>query len=227
MAQGDSGPINRFVFDVAGFDPAARGSRITCHYEGDIVINCRAIWSTADPTARDRLRIVVEVPDIDRGPQVGIRFQSAAGAVTERVSIANRPRLVHEIESLALPRGGQSELDGRGQRVPILQMATTLARTQTARAASDELPACGSVFARWRSANATDPVFTSAFGVLTGSVILSKPPPREPITTKNGPEWLITYPLGAQRVQFIAHYELEYRVRYCGHPDEGKNPASL
>jgi len=32
------------------------------------------------------------------------------------------------------------------------------------------------------------------------------------------PEWLISYPLGATRVQFIAHYEVVYRVDPCPEP---------
>jgi hypothetical protein len=31
----------------------------------------------------------------------------------------------------------------------------------------------------------------------------------------NLPEWLVTFPLSATRVQFIAHYEVIYRVGTC------------
>ena len=149
-----------------------------------------------------------------RGTPVVVQIANAQGQINDRVTLINRSRIVHEIESLLLPRGGQTQLDGRGQSVPSTGIGTMRASTQIA-SNSTGSPACGEVYPRWVSANATDPVFTSAFGALNGSVIIARPPARSAIRSDNGPEWLVTYPLAASRVQFIAHYEIEYRVRYC------------
>jgi hypothetical protein len=75
---------------------------------------------------------------------------------------------------------------------------------------------CDRVVPHWIGASATDPVFTSAFGALNGSVLLARPAAAgRPVQAENLPEWLITYPLSATRVQFIAHYEVIYRVGVC------------
>jgi hypothetical protein len=72
------------------------------------------------------------------------------------------------------------------------------------------------VQAEWVGASATDPVFQSQFGSLNGSVVASRPVmPGSRVTPENLPEWLVTYPLSATRVQFIAHYEVIYRVGSC------------
>lgn len=214
IAQGDSGPINRVAYEISGINPADPQSSVSCMYPGSITVRCSYQWDAAAAGSADRVRLVVEVPDIDRGNTVVVGIANAQGQVNDRVTLINRSRIVHEIESLILPQGGQTQLDGRGQSVPGTGIGTMRASTQIA-INNTGSPACGEVYPRWVSANATDPVFTSVFGALNGSVIIARPPARAPIRADNGPEWLVTYPLAASRVQFIAHYEIEYRVRYC------------
>jgi hypothetical protein len=214
IAQGDSGPINRVAYEISGIDPADPQSTVRCIYPGSLAVRCRYQWDAAASGSADRVRLVVEIPDIDRGNTVVVRIANAQGQINDRVSLINRSRIVHEIESLLLPQGGQTQLDGRGQSVPSTGIGTLRAITQTS-ASGTSPPACGDVYPRWVGANATDPVFTSEFGALNGSVLIVRPPARAAIRSDNGPEWLVTYPLAASRVQFIAHYEIEYRVRYC------------
>ena len=214
VAQGDSGPINRIAYEITGFNPADAHSNVRCIYPGSLLLRCKYSWDMVAPDSTERIRLVVDIPDIDRGNSVVVRIANATGQVSDRVTLINRSRILHEIESLILPQGGQTQLGGRGESVPSTEMGTMRAATQTAVGGS-ELPACGEAYPRWVGANATDPVFTSVFGALTGSVVLSRPPARAPVRADNGPEWLVTYPLAASRVQFIAHYEIEYRVRYC------------
>lgn len=214
IAQGDSGPINRVAYEISGINPADPQSSVRCVYPGSITVRCRYQWDAAAAGSADRVRLVVEIPDIDRGNTVVVGIANAQGQANDRVTLINRSRIVHEIESLILPQGGQTQLDGRGQSVPGTGIGTMRASTQIA-INSTGSPACGEVYPRWVSANATDPVFTSEFGALNGSVIIARPPARAQIRADNGPEWLVTFPLAASRVQFIAHYEIEYRVRYC------------
>lgn len=214
IAQGDSGPINRVAYEISGIDPADPQNTVRCIYPGSLAVRCNYQWDAAAASSTGRIRLVVEIPDIDRGNAVIVRITNPRGQINDRVTLINRSRLVHEIESLILPQGGQTQLDGRGQSVPGTGIGTMRASTQIA-INSTGSPACGEVYTRWVSANATDPVFTSVFGALNGSVIIARPPARAPIRADNGPEWLVTYPLAASRVQFIAHYEIEYRVRYC------------
>jgi hypothetical protein len=214
IAQGDSGPINRIAYEIAGFNPSDAHSNVRCIYPGSLVLRCKYDWDMLAPDAAQRIRLVVEIPDIDRGNSVVVRIANATGQISDRVTLINRSRILHEIESLLLPQGGQTQLGGRGESLPSAEIGTLRAVTQTA-VGGAELPACGAAYPRWVGANATDPVFTSAFGALNGSVVLSRLPARAPVRADNGPEWLVTYPLAASRVQFIAHYEIEYRVRYC------------
>ena len=214
IAQGDSGPINRVAYEISGIDSADPHSSVSCIYPGSMTVRCKYQWDATASGSADRVRLVVEIPDIDQGNAVVVRIANALGQINDRVTLINRPRIVHEIESLILPQGGQAQLDGRGQSVPSSEIGAMRASTQIA-INSTGSPACGEVYPRWVSANATDPVFASAFGALNGSVIIARPPARSAIRSDNGPEWLVTYPLAASRVQFIAHYEIEYRVRYC------------
>jgi hypothetical protein len=214
IAQGDSGPINRMAYEIDGFNPADPQSTVRCIFAGSLTLRCKYQWDAIASGLADRIRLVVEIPDIDRGNTVIVRIANALGQINDRVSLINRPRVVHEIESVLLPQGGQTQLDGRGQSVASTDIGTFRASTQIS-INSTGSPACGEVYPRWVSANATDPVFTSVFGALNGSVIVVRPPARSAIRSDNGPEWLVTYPRAAARVQFIAHYEIEYRVRYC------------
>jgi hypothetical protein len=214
IAQGDSGPVNRMAYEISGIDPADPRSTVRCIYPGSLTVRCKYQWEATASGSADRTRLVVDIPDIDRGTSVVVRISNALGQLNDRVTLINRSRIVHEIESLLLPQGGQTQLDGRGQSVPSTGIGTMRASTQIS-INSPASPACGEVYPRWVGANATDPVFSSVFGALNGSVIVARPPARNAIRSDNGPEWLVTYPLAAARVQFIAHYEIEYRVRYC------------
>jgi hypothetical protein len=134
------------------------------------------------------------------------------------VELANAPQVVHEIEALPLPDGGQVATGGTGQPAPVMNVVSTRATTTPAMAAAPSAPAgaCDQVQAEWVGASATDPVFQSQFGSLNGSVVASRPvAPGSRVTPENLPEWLVTYPLSATRVQFIAHYEVIYRVGSC------------
>ena len=75
---------------------------------------------------------------------------------------------------------------------------------------------CDQLYAQWAGASATDPVFSSSFGALNGAVAIVKPVAKgSPVRDDNLPQWLITYPASAIRLQFIAHYEVVYRVGLC------------
>ena len=100
----------------------------------------------------------------------------------------------------------------------MTQLVTTRAATTPAMAASPlgAAPACDQVRAEWVGAGATDPVFASQFGPLNGAIVLARPvAPGSAVRPDNLPEWLVTYPLSATRLQFIAHYEVIYRVGVC------------
>jgi len=68
----------------------------------------------------------------------------------------------------------------------------------------------------WSAVAASEPVFISAAGLVNGTVVLSRPvAPGTTVTPQNVPEWLLTYPEGVDRVQFIAHYRIVTRVLPC------------
>ena len=58
-------------------------------------------------------RILVEVPDLDRGRQVTIRFANEYGANEKTFEIVNQSQLIHEIDSLALTAGSAREPGAR------------------------------------------------------------------------------------------------------------------
>jgi hypothetical protein len=215
LAQGDSGPINRVAFDLGNLDTGG-AVQVSCLYERTFFYRCAATFERP-PGAAGSLRAIVEIPDIDRGSHVVVRFTTANGRIEAPVQIVNRPHVTHEIESVLLPKGGRTVTDGNGRAAASMQLASERASTLPAAGVVQHGAAgCGHIYARWVSANATDPVFTSPFGALNGTVVLGKAPdPGLVADSRNGPEWLITYPLGATRVQFIAHYELDYRVSVC------------
>jgi hypothetical protein len=79
-----------------------------------------------------------------------------------------------------------------------------------------ELAGCDRLYAMWNQVSATDPVFTSQFGPLSGSVLLLEPvPSRKAVSTSSRLHWQTTYAASATRVQFIAHLEVFYRVGVC------------
>lgn len=216
LAQGPAGPINRVAFELSNFRTSDPRAEIACIYPGKVTLPCRT-ERTATVMPAENEQIIVEIPDIDRGGPVIVRFRTPYGAVDARVELQNRSRVIHEIESVLLTGGGQSTTDGSGRPAPVLQTGTLRATTLPAISMQqNDRVTCGTAQARWLGANATDAVFSSAFGVLTGSIVLARAPlRREWVTTDTAPEWLITFPLGATRVQFIAHYEVEYRVTPC------------
>ena len=217
LSVGRSGPLNRQALDVLNFQPADRAARLLCIYPGGFAYRCDFELA---PDAADgpRRRIVVTVPDLGRGNRVILRLTNAEGSREVPVDLANGSRTVHEIEALPLPEGGRVGTNSQGGSVPLTQFATQRAKTLPAMALppTAEAQPCERIVPYWVGASATDPVFSSPFGALNGSVLLARPAVAgRPVRTDNLPEWLITYPLSATRVQFIAHYEVIYRVGVC------------
>jgi hypothetical protein len=215
LSDGKSGPINRYGFDVLGFGPADRDHDLVCEYPGDFRYRC-AYEFMGDTGGLSR--VVVAIPDLGRGLAVTVRFRNSRGHALARVELTNGPRLVHETESVALEAGGAERMGGDGLPAPVLNLRQQRARTVPSLAVAARLarPPCDDIRAEWLGASATDPVFVSEFGALHGGVVPAKPMPRGArVSESNYPEWLITYPRGATRAHFIAHYEVVYRVGEC------------
>lgn len=213
-SNGGSGPVNRYGFDLLNFAPDDPTARVLCIYSG-FAYRCRHEF---DAGTNEPRRITVEIPDIDKGLRVVVRFSTARGAAQKELTLANAPRVIHEIETLALTRGGASATGGDGAPAADRQLVRETATTAPALAmtVSGAEPACDQLYAQWISATATDPVFISAFGALNGAVA-----PAGDIRSgarvdrRSLPQWLVTYPRSATRAQFIAHYEVVYRVGVC------------
>lgn len=214
---GQAGPFNRVAFDVERFGPPDAASSVMCIYPDGLRYRCGA--SIEVPAAPDASRrVTVTIPDLGRGKQVVVRFSTTGGHQDVTIELANSPQVIHEIEALPLPDGGRVTTGGTGQPAPVMNVVSTRATTTPAMAAAAKTTAgaCDQVQAEWVGASATDPVFQSQFGSLNGSVVASRPvAPGGRVTPENLPEWLVTYPLSATRVQFIAHYEVIYRVGSC------------
>ncbi len=226
LSVGQAGPFNRVAFDVVRFGPPDASSAVTCIYPGGVRYRCDA--STSEPDAQGaKRRVTVTIPDLGRGKQVVVRFSTSAGHEDVPVELANSPQVVHEIEALPLPNGGQVTVGGNGLPMPIMNMTSTRATTTPAMAATTlAFDACDQVRAEWVTVSATDPVFQSQFGTLNGSIVASRPVTvGSRVQPNNLPEWLVTYPLSAIRMQFIAHYEVIYRVGSCP-PRVISDPAS-
>lgn len=213
LADGKSGPINRYEFELAGFE-AGDDASVVCLYGGGFVYRC----AHEIAAAKDGLvHVEVTIPDLDRGPQVQVRFANRAGSASAEVRITNRPRLVHEIETLALPDGGAVRAGGDGGPAAIPHLLQL--RTSTMPSLAAQGPGavhCDDIFAKWESAEATNPVFMSELGALHGGVTRAMPLRRGArVDEQHLPQWLVTYPRSATRVQFIAHYEVSYRVGTC------------
>ena len=215
LSSGNAGPFNRHAFELTGFDAADRRTRVLCIYP-KLVYRC-AETRSADPTT-GRQRVVVTIPDLDLGPSVVVRFTNAYGARDHAITLANSPQVVHEIEALPLANGGHESTGSDGKPAPSRGMTSERASTVPAMVnTSLAAPrACDQVYAAWVRASATDPVYTSAFGALSGSVLLTRPVAEgSAVRADNLPEWTLSYPMSANRVQFIAHYEVIYRVGIC------------
>lgn len=215
LSAGSSGPINRHAIDVLNFSPDDPAARVLCIYPQQLTYRCHFEFSP-DAAGGPRRRVVVAIPDLGVGNRVIVRLVNSRGSHDVPLDLVNGSQTVHEIEALALPEGGRVGTNSRGAAAPLTQLATQRATTVPAMAMPATPVSCDQILPFWVRASATDPVFTSRFGALNGSVLLSRPPtPGSPVRTDNLPEWLITYSLSATRVQFIAHYEVIYRVGIC------------
>lgn len=217
LSVGQAGPFNRVAFDIERFGPPDASSDVTCTYPGEFRYRCDAAISEPE-AGGTRRRVTVTIPDLGRGKRVIVRFSTGQGRHEAIVELANVAQVVHEIEALVLPGGGQVVIGSTGAPAPALQVISHKATTTPAMAASPlgAAPACDQVSAEWVGTSATDPVFQSQFGTLNGSIVPSRPvAPGSRVQPDNLPEWLVTFPLSATRVQFIAHYEVIYRVGAC------------
>jgi hypothetical protein len=216
LAVGRAGPFNRVAFDVDRFGPPDAASKVSCFYPDRLQYRCDAAVGDPEPGGTRR-RVTVTIPDLGKGPTVVVRFVNSRGYQDAVVELANAPQVVHEIEALPLPGGGKTALGSDGAPAPVMNVVTErMTTTPAMAAAAAAAAACDQLHAEWVGASATDPVFQSAFGPLNGSVLPSRPVSAgSRVQQDNLPEWLVTYPLSATRVQFIAHYEVIYRVGAC------------
>ena len=216
FSSGAAGPLNRLAFELRGFGAEDRAAQVVCVYAEKFIYRCRSEREPLDAGKRER--IIVTIPDLDRGRHVIVRFMNSHGALDYPVELANAPQVVHEIEALPLANGGRHATGSSGAPVPNTQMVSERATTMPAMASSllGAPPACDQIRAEWVRATATDPLFTSVFGAMSGSVVLTRPVEAgSPLRPDNLPQWTLSYPLSANRVQFIAHYEVTYRVGQC------------
>lgn len=219
LSTGPAGPFNRVALDLREGAGSAALPEVACVYPGGLAYRCDVSASEPGPSGGPR-RLIVVIPDLGRGSPVTLRISSARGRQEIAVELANAPRVIHEIEALALPDGGKVITSASGPAAVDMRLSRTRAPSTPALAASPlaASPACDRVYAQWVGASVTDPVFTSAFGPLNGSVLPARlPAPGSPVRADNLPEWLVTYPASATRVQLIAHYEVIYRVGVCPH----------
>lgn len=217
LSVGSSGPVNRHAFDVFHFRPDDPSAQVVCVYPRSFTYRCAYEFARAEVSGAPQ-RVVVEIADLDKGQDVTVRFSTGRGMREMRVKIANGTQVVHEIEAIRLAGGGRTTIGSNGARAPFTQIVAERATTVPAMATTSvgAPPLCDQVYAQWIGATATDPVFMSEFGELNGAISLSRPAVRGgPVRPDNLPEWLVNYPLSATRVQFIAHYEVVYRVGTC------------
>jgi hypothetical protein len=205
------------AFDLVNFPPGAANPTVACVYPRAFAYRCGFTF-VSDPGGGERRRVIVEIPDLARGTSIAVQFRNDWGQAEARVELVNRPQVIHEIESVVLANGGSAGVDGSGRPAPSTQLVSERATTEPAIAETSlgAPPTCERVYAQWVGVGATDPVFTSAFGALNGSVVIARPVvPGSNVRPNNLPQWLITYPRAATRAQFIAHYEVVYRVGEC------------
>ena len=176
LAQGGAGPVNRVAIDVENLGPSPANVRVTCVYGGKLAYACE--WRVAEQVRGVHRRVEVGIPDLDRGRDVGIQITTQAGAAEVGFEIENRTLLLHEIETLALPGGGLSVVDGSGRQGPSREIAYEKLQTSPAIAAGPEgrPPACDKPYAQWRGASVTDAVFLGSAGTLNGVVAPARIP---------------------------------------------------
>jgi hypothetical protein len=217
LSVGPAGPFNRWAFDVTGFGPEDGSPRVSCLYGANFPYRCDA--ALGEPPGPDgRRRVSVTIPDLGRGADVTVRFDTARGRHDVVLELANVPQVVHEIEAVTLTGGGQVVTGSDGTPRPVDRLVRARVTSTPAMATSPLAapPGCDRLYAQWVSATATDAVFTGPLGTLNGSLTVSRPVVAgSRVGPDTLPEWLVTYPLGANRVQFIAHYEVIYRVGTC------------
>ncbi len=216
LSSGPAGPLNRHLFELTGFPEQDPAAQVLCKYPNNFVYRCRSEREAS--MSPERQRVIVTIPDLDLGRQVVVRFLSSGGARDFPLELANSPQVVHEIEALPLLRGGQHVTGSNGLPSPNLSVVSEHATTMPAMATSTlgAPSACDQIHAQWVGASATDPLFTSTFGAMSGSVVLTKPTNAgSAVRPDNLPQWTFSYPMSANRVQFIAHYEVVYRVGLC------------
>jgi hypothetical protein len=214
LAEGRAGPINRFGFDLSGFGRNVSRREVLCEYPGGLLYRCghEILGET-----RGLVRVVVAIPDLGRGRIVGVRFATAGGSAQTQVELTNPPRVLHEIETVSLEAGGAERAGGDGARGPVLALQQQQVTTMPSLAVQGpfEKASCDAIRAEWVGASATDPVFASAYGALHGGVVPLGKPPGAGVDASTPPQWLVTYPRGATRAHFIAHYEVVYRAGIC------------
>lgn len=216
LANGKSGPINRYGLDVLNFPADDPRAHVVCVYPDRFSYRCD--FEVAPPSDAQRRRISVDIPDLDKGTKVTVRLVTASGRADAGIEITNGPHVIHEIETLALQQGGITTTGSDGAPAAATQLTRERLSTMPALATSaiGAPQSCSAIYAQWLNATATDPVFTSPFGALDGSVVLASPVGTGTrVTQQSPPQWLVTYPLSATRAQFIAHYEVIYRVGVC------------
>ena len=214
---GAGGPINRVALDVANFGPQVPGSVLECIYPGAVRYRCRYQFADARLIA-GLSRVEVLVPDLELGSPVRIRLSSSAGATEIALALSNPSQIVHQIEGVALPEGGRTVTGSDGRPAPLLtlQSFTAVIVPALALRLDDSGDPCEQLQATWERVSATDAVFLSRFGPLSGTVVLQEPVARRAaVSVSSAPRWLVTYTAASTRVQFIAHYEVTYRVRPC------------
>ncbi|MEZ5500762.1 MAG: hypothetical protein R3E77_15215 [Steroidobacteraceae bacterium] len=216
QAIGPAGPVNRVAFDLSASAARAGPFEVTCIYPDRLRYRCQSSADSQD--ASGRVRLVVSIPDLGRGSPVTVRIAGGSASRDEVIELRNVAQVVHEIEALPLPRGGRTAVGNDGQPVaitqPISHQATSMPSMAMPRRGS--VTECETLWPKWVQVSATDPVFLSDVGPLNGSLVLARSPRADSdVTPDNLPLWLITYPLSARRVQFIAHYEVLYRVHPC------------
>lgn len=215
QSQGAGGPINRIAFDVTGFDATDAVNGVSCRYANGLRYRCRVSAGAPGSTLR---RYIVEIPDLDLGGEVSVHFTNRNGVAEQKLQLVNPSHTVHEIESFELPEGGAATTGPDGGRARVETLLTW--QTTSSPAMLPELRhqprQCDTLYAQWIGASASDPVFSSEFGALNGAVTELKPVQKNsPMRDDNLPLWLVTYMASAKRVQFIAHYEVVYKLGLC------------
>ncbi|MCC7461041.1 MAG: hypothetical protein IT480_01125 [Gammaproteobacteria bacterium] len=215
LSTGPAGPFNRMAFELHAAGPPGPPPQVVCIYPGGVRYRCDVVPLAAASTAR-RQRIAVVIPDLGRGSKITLQFVSARGRQDVPVDLANVSQVVHEIEVLPMPGSGVSRQPGSSRTAvpPVTARIVTTPAMATSTLAS--APTCDQVHAEWVSASATDPVFASPRGSVKGVISLARTvTPGSAVRPDNVPEWLVTYTPTATRLQFIAHYEVIYRVGMC------------